>query len=607
MKKIFLFVFGLLIAWPIFSINFDVITSNPSQNNNDCWARVENIKNGTPPFVFSWSEPSIGITEKYATNLHEGKEYNVTVTDSTGESLTKVIYFQPTSPGEKLNHFFGIMVDAVASVLMIDIFAALDLYDPILYNSDGSPILNPNGTPKKTNIPLIVVWLFLGALYFTFKFRFISIRGFKHAIQLIRGKFDKPNEKGEITHFQALATALSATVGLGNIAGVAFAIGIGGPGATFWMISMGLLGMSSKFAEATLGVKYRRINKKSGVSGGPMYYLKYVFGQGKIGKKLGLALSAFFAILLIGSSLGGGNMFQANQSFSNLKQMIPEISNYGMEFGILLAVLVGLVIIGEISHLAKVTSKIVPIMAGTYIITGSIIIALNFSRIGEVFALIIDGAFNAKSMYGGFIGVLVMGVQRAAFSNEAGIGSAAIAHSTVKTSKPVSEGIVALLEPFIDTVVICTFTALILLFTGYYAPEYTSKFSGAELTSEAFGSVFPWFRWILLFTVLLFAYSTLISWSYYGLKGFDYLFGNAFERKFGTRKVSDVVYKIIFLFFTVVGTTSSAGNVLDFSDMMLLCMAFPNMIGLVVFAPRIKKELDTYLKDLKSGKIKQYK
>lgn len=589
-------------------INFDIELINKTDQINDCEASIKNISNGIEPYTYEWSIENTPLNSLQSSNLHEGEKYTVIVKDFEGNFTKKSFVISPKSTPEKLNHFFGIMVNAVSSVLMVDIFALIHLYDPIIYDQDGQPILHPNGTPQKTNIPLIVVWLFLGALYFTIKFRFISIRGFKHSIHLIQGKYDNPNDKGQLSHFQALATALSATVGLGNIAGVAIAIGIGGPGATFWLILMGLLGMSSKFTEATLGVKYRRIDKNGEVSGGPMYYLKYVFGQKtNFRKKSGKLLAIVFALLLIGSSLGGGNMFQANQTFGNISQMIPIVKDYSILFGIGLALLVGFVILGGIKSIAKVTEKIVPIMAGIYIFTSLFIIFTNINHIGEVIKMIYNGAFHAQSMYGGFIGVMVMGIQRAAFSNEAGIGSAAIAHSTVKTNTPVSEGIVALLEPFVDTVVICSLTAFVLLFTGYSSPEFTTQFSGSTLTSEAFGSVYPIFRWTLLITVFLFAYSTLISWSYYGIKGFDYIFGDFCEKNLKNRKLASITYKIIFLFFIVLGTVSSNSNVIDFSDMMLLCMAFPNMIGLVILSPRIKKDLNKYWQNLKTGKIPRFK
>ncbi|OQA97883.1 MAG: Amino-acid carrier protein AlsT [Bacteroidetes bacterium ADurb.Bin217] len=602
-RKILIYLF-LLFSTQLLAtteLQFTVHTGNVSAQNNDCFAEISDIQNGQAPYTFQWSKKDIPLTSNKAYDLHEGTEYTIKVSDALGSTTTKTFIIPPSSSTEKINHFFGSMVDIIASVLMVDIFALLHMYDPIIYDTQGNPLLHPNGSPKQTNIPLIVVWLFLGALYFTLRFKFINIHGFIHSIHLVRGKYDKPEDKGQLSHFQALATALSATVGLGNIAGVALAIGIGGPGATFWMILMGILGMSSKFTEAALGVKYRRINKNGEVSGGPMYYLQYVFGtRTYIRKKMGKALAIFFAILLIGSSLGGGNMFQANQSFSNIAQMIPSLQNHSILFGFGLAFLVGIVILGGITSIAKVTSKIVPIMAGIYLITGLIIIFSNFSHIETVAKAIYNGAFHASSVYGGLIGVMVMGIQRAAFSNEAGIGSAAIAHSTVKTQKPVSEGFVALLEPFIDTVVICSLTAFVLIFTGYYSPEITAQFQGANLTSEAFGSVFPWFKWVLLITILLFAYSTLISWSYYGIKGFDFLFGSLCEKLFNNRSIAEKAYKILFLSFIIVGTASSNSNVVDFSDMMLLCMAFPNMIGLVVFAPRLQKDLQKYWMQVKN-------
>lgn len=610
-KEKFLLLIFLFCSFQIFAtteLYFTLQTGNATEQNNDCFAEVTSIENGQAPYSYQWSKNNIPLSSNQAYGLHEGTEYTITVSDALGSSTTKSFTIPPKSSSEKINHFFGSMVHIISSVLMVDIFALLHIYDPIIYDLNGQALLHPNGTPKQTNIPLIVVWLFLGAIYFTIRFKFINIRGFIHSIQLVRGKYDAPEDKGQLSHFQALSTALSATVGLGNIAGVALAIGIGGPGATFWMILMGIFGMSSKFTEAALGVKYRRISKHGEVSGGPMYYLQYVFGTRTFfRKKMGKLLSIFFAILLIGSSLGGGNMFQANQSFSNVSQMIPALQNHSVLFGLALAFLVGIVILGGITSIAKVTSKIVPIMAGIYLITALIIIFTNFSHVGIVAKAIYNGAFNAESMYGGFIGVLVMGIQRAAFSNEAGIGSAAIAHSTVKTQTPVSEGFVALLEPFIDTVIICSLTAFVLIFTGYYTPDITSQFQGANLTSEAFGSVFPWFKWVLLATILLFAYSTLISWSYYGIKGFDYLFGGFCETHFNNRTYADKAYKILFLSFIIVGTASSNSNVVDFSDMMLLCMAFPNMIGLVVFAPRLQKDLKKYWKQVKEKTLVTYK
>ena len=384
--------------------------------------------------------------------------------------------------------------------------AAIDYENPVA-------LTHPNGDVQQKDIPFIVIWLVLGALFFTLRLGFINIRGFKHSLDLARGKYDDPNAPGQVTHFQALATAVSGTVGLGNIAGVAVAVSLGGAGATFWMIIAGLLGMSSKFVECTLGVKYRFINSEGRVFGGPMNYLRY--GLEKRGQKgLGKFLAVFFAILAIGASFGGGNMFQANQSFVILAGEFPALVGNGFIFGVVVAILVGVVIIGGISSIAKVTGKIVPVMAAVYIIGALVVIGVNIENIGPAFSAIWDGAFSPSALKGGVIGVLIVGFQRAAFSNEAGVGSAAIAHSAAKTNHPPSEGFVALLEPFIDTVVVCTLTALVLIFTGMHEVEGVG---GVELTSSAFGSVISWFPYVLATAVFLFAFSTMISWSYYCL------------------------------------------------------------------------------------------
>ena len=460
------------------------------------------------------------------------------------------------------------------------------------------PVLHPNGDVQEKGIPFIVVWLVLGAIFFTIKMKFINFKGFRHAIDLVRGKYSDPNSKevGEVSHFQALTTALSATVGLGNIAGVAVAITLGGPGATFWMILAGLIGMASKFTECTLGVKYRRVNEKGEISGGPMYYLSEGLKKKNLGG-LGKVLAVLFAILCIGGSLGGGNMFQANQAFAQLSGEFPAIADMGVWFGIVLALLVGIVIIGGIKSIAKVTDKIVPFMAGLYILFSLIIIGMNISNVGDVFIQIYEGAFNSPAIKGGVIGVLIVGFQRAAFSNEAGVGSASIAHSASKTEEPVSEGIVALLEPFVDTVVVCTMTALVLVFTGF--ADGTSDLAGSELTSAAFSSVFPWFSLVLVVAIFLFAFSTMISWSYYGLKAWTYLFGNS--------KWSDYSYKAVFLIFIVIGSSVGLGSVLDFSDLMILGMAFPNIFGLIILSSEVKGEMSSYFSRIKSGDIKKFK
>ncbi|MCF8228553.1 MAG: alanine:cation symporter family protein [Bacteroidales bacterium] len=506
-----------------------------------------------------------------------------------------------TTFSQRIDHVFTPFVKVLGDVLFWDPFSAVGIYDPVVRDEKGNPIIDEKGNKVEAPLKLIVVWLIFGGLFFTIFMRFINIRAFRHAIQLIRGKYDKPGSGGEVSHFQALTTALSATVGLGNIAGVALAVSIGGPGATLWMMLAGFLGMSSKFVECTLGVKYRKIDKKGRVSGGAMYYLKNGLKKRKLAW-LGYFLAATFAVLVIGGSFGGGNMLQANQAFEQFTSFFPAMAKHGAWYGLVLAFFVGLVIIGGIKSIARVTSRIVPFMALLYVLTALVIIFMNYDKTGEAFGLIFNGAFSADAMKGGFVGVLVWGFQRGAFSNEAGVGSASIAHSAARTSEPVSEGIVALLEPFVDTIVVCTMTALVIIFTGFY--DDTSGVEGVSLTSAAFGSVFSWFPYLLLIAVTLFAFSTLISWSYYGQKGFDYLFGGWSEKLFGTRTVTDTIYRLLFLACIVIGSASSLRSVMDFSDMMVLCMAFPNIIGLLIMAPEVKKDLNLYWEKIRSGTIK---
>ncbi|MGB1037623.1 MAG: alanine/glycine:cation symporter family protein, partial [Bacteroidia bacterium] len=463
--------------------------------------------------------------------------------------------------------------------------------------------------------------LIIGALYFTFYFNFINFRGFKTAINIVRGKYDDIDHhesmvaagdstpggdnietiaiegaEGEVSHFQALTAALSATVGLGNIAGVAIAVSIGGAGATFWMIVAGLLGMASKFVECTLGVKYRDVDSSGTVFGGPMYYLtKGLKSKGQAG--LGKVLAAIFAIFVIGGSFGGGNMFQVNQAF----QLVENISggdssvlhDKGWLFGIVMAILVGIVIIGGIKKIAKVTDKIVPFMVLIYVSASLFVLISKYDMIGDAFVQIFNGAFSPLGIAGGAIGVLVQGFKRAAFSNEAGVGSASIAHSAVKTKYAASEGLVALLEPFIDTVVVCTMTALVLIITGNVAAENASLDNAQAilLTSGAFESVISWFPYVLTLAVVLFAFSTMISWSYYGYQGWAYLFGRS--------KKMEYAYKVLFCLFVIVGSAASLGSVIDFSDAMIFAMMVPNMIGLVLLAPKVKDELNKYLKAIK--------
>jgi len=454
----------------------------------------------------------------------------------------------------------------------------------------------------EVQVPFVLVWLIFAASFFTLYFRFINFRAFRHGFQLVRGDYNDPLAAGEVTHFQALATALSGTVGLGNIAGVAVAVSLGGPGATFWMILAGLLGMSSKFVECTLGVKYRNEYTDGTVSGGPMYYLsKGLAERSDRLKTLGRVLAALFALFCIGGSFGGGNMFQANQSFKQLVAVTGGdaswLADKGWLYGVVIATLVGLVIIGGIQGIARVTSKIVPFMGVMYVSAGLVIIGLHLPAVPAAFAAILDGAFTAAGVSGGVIGVLIQGFKRAAFSNEAGIGSAAIAHSAVRTKRPVTEGFVALYEPFIDTVVVCTITALVIIVTGTWDPSVDPS-QGVALTSEAFESTISWFPWVLTLAVLLFAFSTMISWSYYGLKAWTYLFGESLA--------TDAVYKVLFLLFVVAGSSMQLGSVIDFSDAMIFAMAFPNVLGIYFLLPTVKRELDDYWADYKAGRLKKF-
>ena len=472
-------------------------------------------------------------------------------------------------------------------------------------------------------IPWVLIVLIGGALFFTIYFKFINITGFSKAIQVVRGKYEDiekhgaeelygadgiamsdegdivdtirdESADGEVSHFQALTAALSATVGLGNIAGVAVALSIGGPGATFWMIVAGLLGMASKFAECTLGVKYRDVGPDGTVYGGPMYYLKKGLKEKGLGG-LGKVLAVVFAIFVIGGSFGGGNMFQANQAAAQFVQLFDiESANAGMFFGIGMAVLVAVVIIGGIKRIASVTEKIVPFMAGIYVLAALIILGANFTLIDDAFGLIFEGAFSGLGIAGGLIGVMIQGIRRGAFSNEAGVGSAAIAHSAVRTKYPASEGIVALLEPFVDTVVICTMTALVIIITNFESSfmEYGTPITeGVELTATAFDTVIPHFSIVLTIAVILFAFSTMISWSYYGMQGWKFLFGKG--------RITDLVYKFLFLIFVIIGAAASMGSIWKFSDAMIFAMIFPNMVGLFFLFPVVKRELTKYLKAIK--------
>lgn len=502
------------------------------------------------------------------------------------------------SLGERINNKFTPFVEGLSRVLFFDPFEAVGLYDANVYQN-GKQVVDDTGQPVRAPLKLIVIWLMAGGLFFTFFLRFVNIRGFRHAIYLLRGKHGNKDKPGEVSHFQALSTALSATVGMGNIAGVAVAVSIGGPGATLWMIMAGLLGMSLKFAECTLGLKYRIIDSKGRVSGGAMYYLR----DGLAAKgfpKLGMLLAFLFALMAVGGSVGGGNMLQANQAFEQMAIFFPSMGKDGFWYGVIMAIIVGLVIVGGIKSIARVTSRIVPIMAVLYVTASLVIIFMHIEYTFTALQTIWNGAFSAEALKGGFVGVLIFGFQRGAFSNEAGVGSASIAHATARTDEPVSEGIVSLLEPFIDTVVICTMTALVIIFSGI---DTQQGLQGVQLTSAAYGSVIGWFPFILLIAVTLFAFSTMISWSYYGLKGFDFLFGSWGEKYFGSRKVTDNMFNFFFLICIIIGTSSELGAVMDFSDMMVLCMAFPNLLGLFLLSGEVKTDMQKYFEKLRRGKL----
>ncbi|NQX80994.1 MAG: alanine:cation symporter family protein [Flavobacteriaceae bacterium] len=482
--------------------------------------------------------------------------------------------------------------------------------------------------------PFVLILLVGSALFFTLYFGFPNFRYFGKAINIVRGKYDDiegakegSGEDGEVTHFQALATAVSGTVGNGNIAGVALAIALGGPGATFWMVVCGLLGMSAKFVECTLGVQYRDVDEDGTIHGGPMYYISKGLKERGF-KTLGKIAAVFFAVFCIGGSFGGGNAAQSNQATIVLKELMGlESSSAGAWIGVVLALLVGVIIIGGIKRIASVTEKVVPFMAGMYLLACLYILGANFSLLDDAFALIFREAFTPTAAgVGGLIGVLLVGFKRAAFSNEAGAGSASIAHSAVKTKYSASEGLVALLEPFIDTVVICTMTALVIIIfnfggsfefgsipgaieqldgtldvviNGVLHEDVKGKiliggelYEGAGITSKAFAEYIPYSNVFLTIAVVLFAVSTMISWSYYGLQSWKYLFGKG--------KAADLTYKLLFLMFVVIGAAASMKSIWDFSDAMIFAMVFPNMIGLFFLFPVVKKQLNRFLEAIKN-------
>ena len=469
-----------------------------------------------------------------------------------------------------------------------------------------------------TTFPWIVLWLIAAASVFTIYFRFVQLRAFGLAIALVRGDYAKPEDAGEVSHFQALSTALSGTVGLGNIAGVAVALSIGGPGATFWMVLAGLLGMATKFTECTLGVKYRNEYPDGTVSGGPMYYLSK--GLSEKGYALaGRVMAAIFAVFCVLGALGAGNMFQANQVHAQIVNVTGGadslFSGRGWLTGAIMAAVVFAVIVGGIKSIARFAERIVPLMAVIYLGSGLVVLMMNAGKLPWAIGQIFEGAFTGLGVAGGVAGALIQGFRRAAFSNEAGLGSASIAHSAVRTNEPVTEGFVSLLEPFIDTVVICTMTALVIVVTGVLQIDpqtglyvwnaesgriaTSGNLTGVELTSLAFGSAISWFPYVLAVAVILFAFSTMISWSYYGVKAWTYLFGES--------KRSEMSFNVMFCMFVIVGAAMNLAAVIDFADAAIFAMALINITGLYVLMPVVKQEMESYLARIKSGEIRKTK
>lgn len=449
------------------------------------------------------------------------------------------------------------------------------------------------------NVPLILIWLVVAGLFFTAYLGFPNFKYLKYAVDLVRGKFDKDDGSGgEINRFQALTTTLSGTVGLGNIAGVAVAVSVGGPGAVVWMVIMGLIGMNTKFVECALGVKYRQKFEDGHISGGPMYYLEKCLADTK-GKHFGQFLAGFFAIATVFGTIGGGNLFQSNQAYSQLVNVTGGDASFwadkGWLFGVLLGLLVAAVILGGIKSIARVASKIVPLMGGIYLLTAFVVIAFNYANIPAAFAKIFTYAFTMEAGFGGFLGAIIMGVQRGVFSNESGFGSAAIAHSQAKTDSHISQGFVAMLGPLIDTVIICTATGLVITISGVYE-RYDDSVAGVQLTSQAFAETLPWFPYLLALTVFLFAFSTMISWSFYGVKAMMYLFGES--------AIARDAFKIFFCLITVVGTTANLDAVIKLTDAMIFAMCIPNIWGLYILSRELKKDLIDYDQNVIKQQVK---
>lgn len=487
------------------------------------------------------------------------------------------------SEQEKFNDWFNANINAhLAKFLFFSIYTA--------------EVVGEDGEIIKSEFPLIVLVLVLGGIYFTVRYGFINLRLFVHAIQVVMGKYDRKDDTGEISHFQALTSALSATVGLGNIAGVAIAITLGGPGAVFWMWVTAFFGMSLKFSECTLAQIYRRVDENGVVQGGPMVYLdegiKELYPSFAI---FGKIFAVIFASLMILAAFGAGNMFQANQTasiiallfFDNEKSLVLQLG-----IGIVMAFFAGIVIIGGIKRIGEITSKLVPVMCVFYCTVCLIIILMNISHVGPMLSSIFTSAFSPDAAFGGFVGVLVQGMRRAAFSNEAGLGSSSVAHAAAKTEEPVREGVVAMMEPFIDTLMICTMTALTILITEAHMTG--EGLEGVEITAHAFAQLGGAVPLVLGLAVFVFAYSTMISWGYYAERCVEYLFG----------KGAIMMFRVIYVFVITIAPVMSLGAILDFADILLLTLAFPNIIGMMLLFKKAKPLVDDYVRRLKSGEMK---
>jgi alanine or glycine:cation symporter, AGCS family len=502
-----------------------------------------------------------------------------------------------------MDEVFGAINAKLGAFLFFDVAAGSIEIEEV--DASGEVLLDPEtglARMRTVGVPLIVFVLGFGALFFTIWFRFINIRGFLHSVNVTRGKYDDPNDMGEISHFRALTSALSATVGLGNIAGVAIAIQMGGPGAVFWMMLAAVFGMSVKFSSCTLSQLFRQVNPDGTISGGPMYYLDLGLRRyGPVGLVVGKGLALTYAVMVMGGALGGGNMFQANQSFEAMFSTFEWIDKdkHSWIFGLVMSVLVGLVVIGGIKRIGAATARIVPFMCGIYVLAALWIIFTNLSEVPRAASLIFTMAFTDNAMHGGLVGVLVMGVRRAAFSNEAGLGSSAIAHAAAKTDEPVREGFVAMMEPFVDTIIVCMMTASVVIITGAYNDPDLTGMAGVAITKQAFRSQIEWFPYVLTLCILLFAYSTMISWCYFGERGWIYLFdhfGGA-----GLRTV--VVFRLIFVAFVFLGAVTNLAQVIDFADLMILSMAFPNIVGSILLAPYVLPKVQDYWRRYKSGEM----